>query len=215
MSLFNRGYEEAEKKQKEQEARQTNKVRRFWIPRDSTTTVVFLDDNPPVFEEHQRQIGGSWQNWDTCKRQFGETCTICDNGTYAYTAGAYTILNRNEWTSKRSGKTYKDTKELFIAKMDTLKKLKQISKKRGGLRGCVFEITRSDSDKSPSTGDMFDFEEKLTEDQLKEMFGGEDGKGHLPLNYDELLAPKDDSEINSSMDQEASDQYEEEENIKF
>lgn len=212
--LFSRGYAEAEKKAKEIDERKSNSVFRFWMPKATTTRIVFLDDNPPVYDEHNLQINGSWKNWFTCKKQFGEQCSICDGGTYAYTAGAYTILDGTEWTDKK-GTVHKDEKKLYIAKMDTLKKLKQMSAKRGGLRGCVFEVTRTDGDKSPGTGDMFDFEYKMTEAELIAKFGGADGKGVIPFNYDEILAPKDDETVNNTMDTEAASHYEAEEQVNF
>jgi hypothetical protein len=210
MALFNRGYGEAEKKAKEIEDRQSNNVFRFWMPQDHTTTIIFLDDEPPVYDEHQLQIGGSWKNWFTCKKQFGERCSICeDNKVYPYTAGAYTIIDRSEWTDKK-GTVHKDERKLFIAKLDTLKKLKKMSAKRGGLRGCIFEVTRSTSQNSPSTGDMFEFEGKLSEEELEKMFAGKEGDGHKPYDYDKILAPKDDDEISDKMDKEAEDNYDEE-----
>jgi hypothetical protein len=214
MSLFNRGYDDLEQIEKEIEAkRSSNKVHRFWMPVGKTTRIVFLDDKPPVYEEHNPQINGSWKHWFTCNKMFGEPCSHCEAGTYAYTAGAYTIIDGTEWVDKK-GKTHKNEKKLFVAKIDTLKKLKQISAKRGGLRGCVFEVSRT-GDKSPGTGDMFDFEKKLSEEELKKLFGGQDGKGHEPYNYDEVLAPKDAEETNTQMNDEAKNQYEAEEDVNF
>lgn len=212
--LFSRGYAEAEKKAKEIDERKSNSIYRFWMPKGTTTRIVFLDDNPPVYDEHNLQINGSWKNWFTCKKQFGEECSICEGGTYAYTAGAYTILDGSEWTDKK-GAVHKDEKKLYIAKMDTLKKLKQISAKRGGLRGCVFEVTRTDGDKSPGTGDMFDFEYKMTEEELVAKYGQKDPKLVKAYDYDVVLAPKDDLEVHGAMDTEAENNYQPEEDVNW
>lgn len=214
MSLFNRGYDDVDKiAEKEAERRNGDRVFRFWMPTGTTTRIVFLDDVPPIYEEHQLQINGDWKNWFTCLKQFGKPCPHCEASSYAYTAGAYTIIDGTEWKDKQ-GNVHKNEKKLFVAKIDTLKKLKQISAKRGGLRGCVFEVSRT-GDKSPGTGDMFDFEKKLTEEELVAMFGKKDPKGAQGYNYDEILAPKDAEETKSNMNNEAKSNYEEEENVNF
>lgn len=214
MGLFNRGYDDVEKIAKaEEERRNTDRLYRFWMPTGTTTRIVFLDDQPPIFEEHQLQIGGDWKNWFTCLKQFGKTCPHCEAKSYAYTAGAYTIIDGTEWTDKKGNK-HVNEKKLFIAKIDTLKKLKQMSAKRGGLRGCVFEVSRT-GDKSPGTGDMFDFEKKMTEEELLAAFGGKEKKGHEPADYDTIFAPKDAEETKGAMNDEAKSNYEAEENVNF
>ena len=210
MSLFKRGYDDLDRIEKEiQERRNTNTVYRFWLPPSKTTRIVFLDDNPPIYEEHQLKIKGDWRNWFTCGTPLGMPCECCERGDRPYTAGAYTIIDGTEWTDKK-GNVHKNERKLFVAKFETLKKLKQISVKRGGLRGCVFEVTRT-SDTSPSTGDMFDFEKKLTEEELQKLFK----ENAEPYNYDEILAPKSPSDLGKELDKEAANEYEEEEDINF
>lgn len=189
----NRGYDAFEEKEREVEEKQKNYVNRFWLPADSNAKIVFLDDNPPIIEEHQLQIDGDWRNWFTCLRMVGEACPICENlDNKAYTVGFYTIIDTSEWKDK-SGKTHKNELKLFPAKFKTLQVLKRLSAKRGSLEGCVFEVYRSTTD-APNTGDVFDFEEKLTKEEILAL--NPDAK---PFNYVEILQPKEVGEIMSKL----------------
>lgn len=184
-----RGYDAFEEREREVEEKQKNYVNRFWLPADSTAKIVFLDDNPPIIEEHQLQIDGDWRNWFTCLRMVGEVCPICEHlDNKAYTVGFYTILDMSEWVD-RNGKTHTNELKLFPAKFKTLQVLKRLSAKRGSLEGCVFEVYRSTSD-APNTGDVFDFEEKLTKDDILAL--NPDAK---PFDYAEILQPKEVGEI--------------------
>jgi hypothetical protein len=180
----NRGYGAFTEKEKEAEERQKNYVNRFWLPADSSARIVFLDDNPPIIEEHQLQIDGDWRHWFTCLRMIGEACPICDSlDNKPYTVGFYTIIDMSEWKDK-SGKTHKNELKLFPAKFKTLQVLKRLSAKRGSLEGCVFEVSRSTSD-APNTGDVFDFETKLSKDEILELC-----PDAQPFDYADILEPK-------------------------
>jgi hypothetical protein len=180
----NRGYDAFAEKEKEAEERQKNFVNRFWLPADSSTRIVFLDDNPPIIEEHQLQIDGDWRNWVTCLRMVGDSCPVCDNlDSKAYTVGFYTVLDMSEWKDKQ-GKTHKNEMKLFPAKFKTLQVLKRLSAKRGSLEGCVFDVSRSTSD-APNTGDVFDFETKITKEEILAL-----NPEAKPFNYAEILEPR-------------------------
>ena len=71
----------------------------------------------------------------------------------------FTIIDHSEWTSKKTGKTYKDQRKLFVCKKGVLKRLRKMAGSREGLRGCTFDVSRIDS-KSENVGDTFDFLKK-------------------------------------------------------
>ena len=227
-SMFNRGYDDVEKKVQEREERRANNVFRFWMPwqgNGNKTRIVFLDDNPPVYEEHQLKIDGSWKNWHTCLAQFGKPCPDCQAKNKNYTAAAYTIIDGTEWKDGK-GNVHKNERKLYVVKLDSLKYLKEVSAKRGGLRGCIFEIMRT-SDKSPSTGNQFDFDYKMTEAELKQFLKGHDDETLVkllgkqpadsiePYDYDTILAPKSEAEMAEQLDKAAATSYEEDGNVRF
>lgn len=186
-----RGYDEFERRERVYEEKQRDYVNRFWLPAEGSTKIIFLDDDPPIIEEHQLKIGGDWKNWFTCLRLVGESCPICDVlEDNPYTIGFYTIIDTAEWTDKRGG-VHKNERKLFPAKFKALQMLKRLSQKRGSLAGCCFDVYRSSRD-AFNTGDVFDFEGKLEADQIKRL-----NEDITPFNYAEILAPKTPAEIMS------------------
>lgn len=184
-----RGYEEFKKKEEEQEEKQKNYVARFWLPPEASTKIVFLDDDPPIIEEHQLKIDGDWRNWFTCLRIIGEACPICDVlESPPYTVGFYTVIDMAEFTDRR-GNERKNERKLFTPKFKALQMMKRFSAKRGSLKGCVFEVYRSSKD-SFNTGDVFDFEGKLDEDEIKKL-----NVDVSPFDYAEILKPKTVAEL--------------------
>jgi len=226
MGLFNRGYDDVEKIAKQREEEQTNTVFRFWMPKDIETHIMFLDDNPPKYDEHQSYIDGNWKNWDTCLKQFSKKCPLCEAGNKAYLAAAYTIIDLTEWTSKK-GEKHLNERKMYVVKFDSLKALKSLSAKVRGLRGSVWALSRS-GDKSANTGNVFFPIGKLTEDELKMALEGkytnEDYKTLFkntkinsidPYDYDAILAPKDPEKMSASVDKAAETSYDQEEKVRF
>lgn len=166
-----------------------NQLYRFWLPSDASTSITFLDGqlsdgilDIPYFHEHQVQLNGSWKNWFICT-QDEEPCPICEGGLSASYVGIFTIIDHSKYTSSRDNKVHKDEPKLFVAKRDTIKLLQLAAQKRGGLRGCTFDVSRV-GEKAPGVGSAFDFTEKLTEQQLVAKYK----ERAKPVDYDKYLA---------------------------
>lgn len=175
-----------EQEDKRREQAMKGGVQRFWLPQDKPNSITFLDGNLvdgmldiPFLYEHQINMNGSWRNWFICT-QDSEPCPICEGDNKPYYAGFLTVIDHSEYKTK-DGLTHKDTVKLFVAKRDTIKQLQLMATKRGGLRGCTFDVLRT-GDKSPSVGSTFDFTEKLTDQQLKAKFKVSD-----PMDYNKLF----------------------------
>ena len=178
-----RGYDAFAKKEEEFEERQKSFVNRFWLPPEKSAKIVFLDDNPVILDEHQVKLNGRWNNFFTCLRQLGQNCPLCDElDNRPATTGFYTIIDTSEWTDSRGNK-HVNEKKLFAPKFKTLQMLKRLSKKRGSLQGCVFDVYRTSAD-SYNVGDVFDYEGKLDEEQIKKL-----NKDIAPFDYAEILKP--------------------------
>ena len=139
---------------------------RFWLPEGGETSITFLDGDlnedgmldELTYWEHHLQIDGSWKNWYPCI-QGDESCPICEQGEKNSLVAIFTIIDHSKWKAKRgknAGKTFKDQKRLFVCKKNTLKRLRTIAQKRGGLRGATFDVSRI-GDNSENVGDTFDF----------------------------------------------------------
>lgn len=165
-----------------------NKTQRFWLPKDKSAAITFLDGdlkdgmlNIPFYYEHQINMNGSWKNWFICT-QDEEPCPICEGGHQPSYVGILTIIDHSEYTSQKDGKVYKDQVRILTAKKDSIKQLQKLAEKRGGLRGCKFDVSRT-GDKSPGIGNMFDFTEKLNDAQLFQLYK----ERSQPFKYEELL----------------------------
>ena len=184
-----RGYNSFEKKEAEVEERMKGQVQRFYLPPQKDSKVIFLDDDPPIIEEHQLKINGRWTNWFTCRKMLGERCIICDElGDSPYTIGFYTILDLSEYQNKK-GETVKNTIKIFAPKFKALQMIKRASQKRGGLTHWVCDIYRSAPD-AFNVGDVFEWEEKTDADAIKQL-----NPDAEVANYAEILAPKTNEEL--------------------
>lgn len=191
-----RGYAQAEKVRKEMDAQRASGIQRVWLPVGKETTVVFLDDNPPIIKEHQVKINGDWKHWFTCLREVGASCPICNDPILrnrAYAAGFYTVIDTTEYTTSK-GEARKNQLRLFVAKDTTLQKLRRESDKRkkegkNGLVGAMYTLYRTDK-KSPSVGDDFTYMRTLTDEEIKGL-----NKDAKVVDYEAVLKPKDREEI--------------------
>lgn len=185
----------ADQEEKKAEMRARNNIFRFWLPKDGTTSITFLDGNLvdgildiPFYHEHNVHMNGSWMNWFICT-QDEEPCPICEGGGSPAYVGVLSVIDHGEYTGKKDGLVHKDNLKLFVAKRDTIKLLQKYAVKRDGLRGCTFDVSRT-GDKSAAVGSAFDFTEKLTEQQLlKKYKPAKDGEldRSKPVNYEEYL----------------------------
>jgi hypothetical protein len=50
--------------------------RRYWMPPDTEKRVIFLDDDPTTFWEHNFKHKGSWRNWEPCFPMGAEVMTV-------------------------------------------------------------------------------------------------------------------------------------------
>lgn len=185
----------ADQEEKKAEMRSKNNIFRFYLPKDANSSITFLDGNLvdgvldiPFYHEHQLNMNGSWKNWFICT-QDEEPCPICEGGNNSAYVGIMTVIDHSEYTNKNN-MVVKDTLKLFVAKRDTIKLLQKYAVKRGGLRGCTFDVTRT-GDKSASVGSAFDFTEKLTEAELTAKYKpakNGDVDRSKPVNYEDYLA---------------------------
>jgi len=198
-SFFQTGYGSLDTIEKNIEERkaQSGKLWRFRMKAGETKKVIFLDDNPPIIEEHQLKLDGKWGNFYTCLKNLGQTCPLCEAGDRPATTGFYTVIDRTEYTVQRgdnAGQKRADQLRVMAVKFKGLKQFKKFSAKYKGLAGCEFEADRT-SDKAASVGDMFVLEEKHDEDALLDIINAQRQQPieHLSavlVNWEEYLAPR-------------------------
>lgn len=180
MGWFNTGFESASHAYDYDEG--SKGPRRYWMPPDSEKRVIFLDDDPTTFWEHNFKHKGSWKNWEPCKKRnrMDNDCALCDRYPDRKPSfiGLLSVINMTPWESKQ-GREFCYGRELFAAKLGgkdkpgVLKKLERLKKQHGGLTGCVFDIYRSGG-KTESVGDEFTLVEKIAPKEIAAF-----GKKHL------------------------------------
>ena len=165
---------------------------RFWLPKGSDRTVVFLTEgNKSVcLWEHNYRMGGNWRNWLSCCGPTGAKCPMCawadanDGQFRRYKAQFFTIVDCHEFTDS-AGKVRKNEKRLLCAKKDTTEVLKRKYLTRvendQGLRGAMFKVYRTSSDKSAGCGEDFEFQKMVDLSSLPDS---------AELDYVSLLRPQ-------------------------
>lgn len=140
--------------------------RRWYLPVGESGELTFVTDLPFTYHEHNLKLDGHWRNWFTC---LGKGCPMCKAGNEPYLAGAWLVVEHNEWTDKE-GNVHVDEPRLFIAKPNVVVK---IQRKRddpkhgnGSMIGVRLNAAR-EGRQSANTGDSFDFVSKLTEQKIK------------------------------------------------
>ncbi len=171
--------------------------RRFYIPKGKEGVgITFLDGNldadgvldVPMLYEHNLNINNSWLNWFPCTAN-EEPCPICEQGDKPSLVAAFSVIDHSEWEDKK-GVAHKDEVRLLIAKRGTLKVLQKLAKTRGGLAGPTWQVSRTENDKSPSVGDIFEFMEKKPVAALLKLY-----KGAALINYEKAFGYKTAQEL--------------------
>lgn len=178
----NEGIELAKKQAAEQAARmaEQGKLFRFWLKDKEEARITFVDGDlneqgflaPPRYYEHNLMLNGQWNNYFLCPEKTNpdanDPCPICASGERPYIVALFTIIDHRTYVSQK-GNTYVNTKKLLVAKPQTFELLNKIAMKRGGLTGCTFDVSRSGA-QAASVGSMFDFVEKRSVAELKQMY---------------------------------------------
>jgi hypothetical protein len=152
---------------------------RFWMPKGSEKTVVFLSpDAELAYWEHAMKIGDDFRNYATCLTHLRLDCPLCalEGKVQKYKAIPFSLIDRSEFTLKsgdKKGTVVKDSKRLYVIKAGAWEKLaRRVAKlKEDGksLFLAEFRIFRSKADKSPSTGDDFEYIRHVPETDFEDV----------------------------------------------
>lgn len=173
MSWFKTGYEAT--KEAYDYGGDERGPRRHWQPPETTQRMLFLDDDPFMYWEHNFKLNGHWRNQTVClkRNKIDDVCAVCEryDDRYPYFIGLHSTINMTPWTSKK-GNTYCYGREIFAARLGgkdkpgVLKKLERLKKKHGRLKGLIFDVYRSGA-KTESCGDEFELVEKIDPADIK------------------------------------------------
>lgn len=198
------GFDHGLKLQKEQEEvrksweRQRQAPKRFWLNKGAETEVILCDDDPKGIYEYNLKLDGKWGNFFTCVRDktgVDPFLKIQDKIPLSRSfVGFLTIIDCTKYVdSKNVERSF--TKKLLPMTQKSLAKFAAMKKKRGSLVGWKFSVSRTNDPKSERIGDMWDALEKVDLSSLKHADGTP--VNTTPINYEECLAPRPESEINT------------------
>ena len=215
MSWFNTGFKHAEAKERTENKEPHSGVpSRFWVPKNGSGTIIFLDNFDWRFEhggyqlpvvpftvyEHCVIVDNDFKNrhFYTCH---GHDCPLCEAKYASRQVFAFTVLNL--WKNKEN----KDqaSKQLFVCNKATAMLLESRLAKKGNLHGLKYSVGRA-GDKSPTVGNDFEFEESVG-DNIKTLYPNVDiapyyATAEVALDYYKgLFQPKPAEEIRAFLKQ--------------
>jgi hypothetical protein len=195
-----KGWDTAKEEDAAAQARREAKgPRRLWLKGDTACKVTLLD-NPEFFLwEHNLRIGGKFFNYVTCLKQT-DTCPPCEDGDQPSFVCVATVINHRKYTDKQQ-KEHVNEKQLVVFKGRARQRIaKQLERRDGDLKYCVYEFSRGSGATECSTGEDFEFLKRLTKSDVLKLAPKGAGEDWLqPFDYEELLAPKSPKEIRKIM----------------
>lgn len=180
MSIIDRGDKVFEKRAELDHisaARKERGVPRFWMKPDEKAIVVFLDSVPAGIFEHNIKLGDKWGNYFTCVKE-DEPCSLCQRGHRPSYIAYLSAIDTREFT-RADGTKVKNRKVLFAIKKSQVKRLNELIKKHGDLRGKAFEVSRYSKEES-SSGSSYEYLQDVDLMKLEDT---------APFNYEKVLAP--------------------------
>ena len=172
--------------------------RRWWLEKGEEALLTFLDTPWFFYYEHHMKIDGKWGNFFTCFKEM-EECPLCDSGHNPSYCLAATVISHKTWVDKQ-GFEHSNEKLLLVLKGSAKKAvLRQVDRREGDLSLCTFLVARDDGETSVNTGDVFEFQRRLTKEQILKLKPDDvdesDDEWLAPVDYAEVLAPLDSAEL--------------------
>jgi hypothetical protein len=122
-------------------------IHRFWLNKDTSKEVVFIDDARFGVFEHRVQVNGKWETY-TCA---GADCLFCTYKKSRYYTEYYTIIDLTRWVN-REGKEVRTTRRALGAGKEAAQLLEKRRVDLGGsLAGKKFKVSRF-GDRGTSVG---------------------------------------------------------------
>jgi hypothetical protein len=164
-SAAKKEFDRATKKAKER-AERAGSIFRFFIKDSGERRITFLDGklnddgilDIPYRYEHTVPFEGSFETFECTQKQ--EPCPICEQGDDPSYVGVMTIIEHGDFEDRISGDKHDYRRRLYVAKLQTLKKLQhKASKYDDDLTGITFDVMRTGK-RDARVGSDFDFVSK-------------------------------------------------------
>lgn len=176
---------------------------RLWMPPETKTLLMFLDDDPTGYWNHGFKLNGKWTGNEPCHKKnlglaesSGGECAVCASGDKMFPAytNHYTMINMTPWITDK-GREINFRRQIFACKMGSkekpgiAKKVGRLFETHGRLKGLIFEVYRSGK-KTESCGDDFTLVEKVSPEDIR-AFGMEKLAAYAKRVNEKVTAEKD------------------------
>jgi hypothetical protein len=179
MSWYNTGFKGVAEERERIAQSQAAEVDRFYMKTGAKAQVVFVDDDPFSFHEHQYFKNGDRDVLTCMSRVFPERPICCQKlgEKTAYLVGYMTVLDCTPYPGKKDpSKVWQYSLKLFPAKLGTLESLKRKREDLVSLVNRKCDVFR-DEGKTAAVGNEFTFKEEIPTDKLEAMFNVSSFKG--------------------------------------
>lgn len=142
---------------------------RLYLKSGDTKEIVILDDAlEDLFFTYEHNLknpqSGYWDIYTGCTKE-NQVCPVCEGtNRESYYALMLSVIDFTPYTD-RKGVEHEFSRKLMCVKPAQIGKFLRFVKKKGTLRGAVFELSR-DGDSDPQIGNDIEFVEFMEEDEL-------------------------------------------------
>ena len=171
---------------------------RFWLKAEESRKVIFLDDEPFCFYEHNPVINGEFWHYFTCRKGVDPSdpiCPLCQSGNKSSYMGYVTVLDATGWEytkGDRKGERVLYSRRLFPMTLKSIKKFKSKKQRRTSLVGALFTLTRTSKDEV-RVGDDWELEKVVDPFADEKYWFDSKAQGKKlppePFKYEEIFAP--------------------------
>lgn len=169
------------------------KFYRFWIAREQSKDIVFLDDEDEVVSayEHRVLTISGRVDYVMCLRSFGETrCPLCELGNKRYLVYYLNIIDLDGYRT-RDGRIIKNVKMVMPLKTRAAQALRtylDMWKRRDKdlrLKFLKVTVARLPLRDAPATGDRFENPQMLTDEEIKKL--EKSGVDFTPIELEKVV----------------------------
>lgn len=185
-------------------ASQKNLAFEFYLKKNASANVILLDDEPQRSAFlHTMKVGANRYASFVCLGA-DEGCPGCAAGDRPMLVSYFSVMllthlptvdepsfdRDGDWElmkgateiKTKAGAIVRNPIQVLVAKRPTIEKLSRIHDKKGGLKGWLFDVQRTNDEKSARVGDLWLPEKQYSDEQIAIL-----NPKYEPLNWEEVL----------------------------
>lgn len=203
------------RQQEAKDARERSNFNSFWMKKEEKTFVIFLDHTDAVMAYHQQYLPGLKRTdyfgcraanlrikaTDEALEEAREKCILCHINMRLIAGPVHTVYKIAPHKDD-NGNNHAGYKSILVPAGELYEylddKYDEFQRKGKGadFAGCIFKVKRTDGQKVPRVGNIWEFVGRGSLDQVKAKFKLSDSDME-PIDYSEVLQPMSNAELKS------------------